>query len=103
MKKVLVLSVIALASCGKFKFENKIQGEWKMSEARLQGELSWVAFPESEPLVTITESNISQPWNTSYSVSGKTIIMNNQTIKVEVKKHDMLWVFDNTDSLRFTR
>jgi hypothetical protein len=103
MKKVLLLSVIALASCGKFKFENKIQGTWKMSEARLQGESSWVDFPTSQESVIITESHISNPWNTTYSVSGKTIIMNNQTIKVEVKKHDMLWVFDNTDSLRFTR
>lgn len=101
MKKVLVLSVIALASCGKFKFENKIQGEWKMSEARLSTMSSWEQTPQE--VVTITESNISNPWNTTYSVSGKTIIMNNQTIKVEVKKNNMLWVFENTDSLRFIR
>jgi len=103
MKKVLLLSVIALASCGKFKFENKIQGTWKMSEARLQGESSWVAFPESEPLVTITESHISNPWNKSYSVlENKQILIDQTTIKVEVKKHDMLWVA-NGDSIRFTR
>jgi len=38
MKKLLLLSVIALTSCGKFKFENKIQGTWTMKEARLEFE-----------------------------------------------------------------
>lgn len=103
MKKVLLLSVIALTSCAKKQFENRIQGEWKMSEARTESMDSWHSFPESEPLVTITDSHISNPWNTAYTIVDKTIVFNNQTVSVDVKKHDMLWVFSNNDSIRFTR
>ncbi len=103
MKKLLLLSVVALTSCGKFKFENKVQGTWKMSEAKASEMTEWFIVPESEAPVVITESHISNPWNTSYTVVGKTLVFNNQTIKVEVKKHTMLWVFENTDSLKFTR
>ena len=101
MKKLLLLSVIALTSCGKFKFENKIQGTWTMKEARLESMNSWVNTPSE--VVIITDSHISNPWNTSYTIVNKTIVFNNQTIKVAVKKNCMLWVFENTDSLRFIR
>lgn len=103
MKKLLLVSVIALTSCGKFKFENKVQGTWKMSEARLESMSTWQPIPQSEPEVVITESHISNPWNTSYTVVDKKLVFNNQTIKVKVNKHTMLWVFENTDSLKFTR
>ena len=103
MKKVLLFSVIALASCSKAKFEKRIQGDWKMSEARTNSMSSWSSIPESEPTVTITDSYVSNPWNASYVIVDKTIVLNNQTIKVDVKKNDMLWVFSNNDSLRFIR
>jgi hypothetical protein len=101
MRKLLLLSVIALTSCGKFKFENKIQGTWTMKEARLESMNEWLDTPPE--VVTITESHISNPYNTSYTIENKTIIFNNQTVKVNVKKDCMLWVFENTDSLRFIR
>lgn len=103
MKKVLLLSAIALTSCGKIKFENRIQGSWKMTEIKLNWMESWNPMPITEDSVIITDSHISNPWNKPYTTSGKTIIMNNDVIKVDVKKHDMLWVFSNTDSLRFER
>lgn len=103
MKKLILLSVIAFTSCGKFKFENKIQGTWKMSEARLESMDSWQPIPQSEDAVVITENHISNPWNTTYTVQDKNILFNNQVVKVDVKKHNMLWVFQNNDSLRFIR
>jgi hypothetical protein len=103
MKKLLLLSVIALTSCGKFKFENKIQGTWTMSEAKSSSMTEWFVVPSTEEKVVITESHISNPWNTTYTIVDKTIVFNNQTVKIDVKKDCMLWVFENTDSLRFIR
>lgn len=104
MKKlILLLSVIALTSCGKFKFENKIQGTWKMSEAKAEYMETWFTVPATEEAVVITENHLSNPWNTTYTVADKTIIFNNQVVKVEVKKSKMLWVFQNNDSLKFVR
>ena len=103
MKKVFLFAVIGLASCSKHKFEKRIQGTWTMKEARLESSNSWQSFPSTEPPVTITETHVSNPWNTTYIIVDETIVLNNQFVKVEVKKNDMLWVFENTDSLRFTR
>jgi len=80
-----------------------LQGTWTMKEARLESSNSWQSFPSTEPPVTITETHVSNPWNTTYTIVDETIVLNNQFVKVEVKKNDMLWVFENTDSLRFTR
>lgn len=105
MKRVLLLSAIAFASCGKFNVDKRIQGTWKMSEARLESMTSWQQIPSSELPVIITETNISNPYNTTYTITEdkEHILFNNQLVKIEVKKHSMLWVFENTDSLRFTR
>ena len=105
MKKVLLLSAIAFASCGKFNVDKRIQGTWTMSQARLESMTSWEQIPSSEPPVVITEETISSPWNSQYIVTEdkKHILFNNQVVEIEVKKHNMLWVFSNNDSLRFTR
>jgi len=101
MKKVLLLSVIALTSCGKFKFENRIQGAWTMKEARLESMDSWIETPAE--VITITETHISNPWNADYTISGNTLILPTQIIKVDVKKKSMLMVFENNDSLRLVK
>jgi hypothetical protein len=103
MKKIILLSAIALTSCGKFKFETKIQGSWTLHKGKPTTSSQWFDFPSTEPLVVITESHISNPWDKPYTVQGKTILMNNQVIKVDVNKKSMLWVFENNDSLRFIR
>tara|TARA_R110000868_G_scaffold279203_1_gene539274 strand:+ start:22002 stop:22313 length:312 start_codon:yes stop_codon:yes gene_type:complete len=103
MKKLLLIIVVGLVGCAKHKFENKIQGNWTMESARLESMNHWEYFPNTESQVTITESSISNPWNTSYSIVGETIILNNQVVKIDVRKNTMLWVFVNSDSLRFVR
>ena len=103
MKKLLLVIAVGLVSCAKHKFENKIQGNWIMESARLESMNHWEYIPNTEAPVIITESNISNPWNTTYSIVGETIILNNQVVKIDVRKFTMLWVFENTDSLRFTR
>ncbi len=103
MKKLILLSVIALTSCGKFKFENKIQGTWKMSEAKAEYMETWFTVPATENAVVITENHLSNPWNTNYYAVKNGIVFNDQVVKIEVKKSKMLWVFQNNDSLKFVR
>lgn len=105
MKKVLLLSAIAFASCGKFNVDKRIQGTWTMSQARLESMSTWEQIPSTQAPILITEETISSPWNSQYTLSQdkKHILFNNESVKIEVKKHDMLWVFSNNDSLRFTR
>jgi hypothetical protein len=103
MKKIILLSAIALTSCGKFKFENKVQGSWTLHKGKPTTSLQWYDFPSTEDPVVITESHISNPWDKPYTVQGKTILMDSKVIKVDVKKKSMLWVFENNDSLKFIR
>jgi len=103
MKKVLLLSVIALASCGKFKFENKIQGTWQMKEIKLHDQSVWFNVPSNEQAVTITKDSVSNPWSDKYMIVDKhTIVINNTFIDVDIKKKSMLWV-SNGDSIKFVR
>jgi hypothetical protein len=101
MKKLLLIIAVGLVSCSKQKFENKIQGVWTMESARLESMNHWEYTPHEK--LTITKDSLLNVWNTSYSIVGKTIMFNNQVTKIDVRKNTMLWVFDNTDSLRFTR
>jgi len=105
MQKIILLSVIALmfTSCDKVKFENEIQGSWILSKGKPVTSSQWYEFPSTEEIVVITESHVSNPWNKTYTVDENTIIMNNEIIKVDVKKNSMIWAFENNDSLLFIR
>lgn len=104
MKKVFyLLTVLIITSCSKNKFENKIQGDWIMKEGKVVGASSWHEFPNTESPVSISDSHISNPWNTEYTIKGNVMFMNSQIVIVDIKKDNMLWVFENNDSLRFIR
>ena len=105
MKKLVLLLGVAVVSCGKFNLDKRIQGTWKMSEAKYSGMPNWLPCPQTEPSVVITEDFISNPYNTSYSFTEdkKHIVFNNVIVEVTIKKNSMLWVSNTSDSLRFTR
>ncbi len=101
MKKVLLIIGIVLVGCAKHKFENKIQGVWKMESARFAHMNHWEYTPPE--VVIITKDSLLNVWNTSYIVTGETIIFNNQVTKIDVRKNTMLWVSETNDSLRLVR
>jgi hypothetical protein len=101
MKKLLLVLVVGLVGCAKHKFENKIQGNWTMESARLESMNHWEYTPKE--IVSITNDSLINVWNTTYSIIGEKIMFNNQIVKIDVRKNTMLWVFENSDSLRFVR
>lgn len=103
MKKLFIASLLLLSSCGKMKFENKIQGSWTLYKGKPNNSTEWYSFPSTEEPVVITDDFISNPWNKPYTISNKCIILDEEIIKVDVSKNDMLWVFENNDSLKFIR
>ena len=107
MKKIILLiTVMALfaASCSKHKVQNQIVGTWQMTEARLNGMANWEPIPATEAPVVITETHISNPWDTTYTVmSHGRIKVKMEVITVEIKKRKhMMWT-SNGDSLRFDK
>lgn len=104
MKKVLLLSAIAFASCGKFNLDKRIQGTWNFESVKMSTSNEWFIMPSTESPVIITENFVHNPWNKSYNFIGKDKIqMDSITFNVTISKHKMLWVSNSNDSLRFTR
>lgn len=105
MKKLIILTLATLPflSCSKFKFENKIQGEWSMKQIKMHDQSVWFDVPENEQLVIISNDSVSNPWNKPYSIVDKhNININGTTINVDLSKNRMVWA-SNGDTIKFYR
>lgn len=105
MKKLLLLFVVgsSLLSCQKHKFENRIQGDWKMKEIKMHDQQVWFNVPENEQLVVITSDSVSNPWNKPYIIiDDNTISINGTSIEVNICKSNMMWA-SNGDTIKFFR
>lgn len=110
MKKITLFAILLLlASCTKPTTEptplnRAIQGNWTLEKANIENN-GWNYFPSNEAIVTISDTFVSNPWNSSYTVYSNYLHFNNGTdpVKVEFKGPSiMLWT-SGVDSLYLKR